>query len=164
MIQLVIVIMKCCIIITVATTLTGMVRKLSAHGGQAPCSALTYSGSPHAGAGAEPVLFAANGWAHFTCSGVWRGARGQQPRLPVQRVRACSRGEQRAWSRHRTPQCPFHSSTHRPPMQVSQQVSYREIHTTGLPYKNSKMHSAGPLCIIHAENMETSYPDKLCFL
>jgi hypothetical protein len=26
------------------------------------------------------------------------------------------------------------------------------------------MHSTGLLCIIHAENMETSYPDKLCFL
>lgn len=157
MIQLVIVIMKCCIIITMATTLTGMVRKLSAHRGQARRSALTHSGSHHAGAGAEPVFFAANGWAHFTCSGVWRGARGQ-------RVRACSRGEQCAWPRHRTPQYPFHSSTHRPPMQLSQQMSYREIHATGLPYKNSKMHSAGPLCIIHAENMETSYPDKLCFL
>lgn len=155
-----IIIMKCCIIITMATTLTGMVRKRSTHRGQAPCSALHALWRTSCGRRSRTRALCCKRMGPrylFRCV-----ERGQGP--AAQRVRACSRGEQCTWPRHRTPQCTFHSPTHMPPMQLSQQMSYREIHATRLPYKSSKMHSAGPLCIIHAENMETSYPDTLCFL
>lgn len=58
----------------------------------------------------------------------------------------------------------FQLSTCSDNMSLSQQMSSRKINSARLTYKNSKMHSTGLLCIIHAENIETSHPDKLCFL
>lgn len=66
--------------------------------------------------------------------------RGEGPAAPAagpENASMCT-GSTVRLARHRTPQCTFHSSTHMPPMQLSWQMSYREMHATDCLTKIAK--------------------------
>lgn len=122
------------------------------------------------GAGPDPELLAVNRQACYPCPGVWRGVRGQQPgRRSRERKRVHGETGRRA-SAWNTLMHFSLTHTHAPCAGIPAPcagIPANELQGNTrprLPYKSSQMHSAGPLCIIHAENMETSYPDALCFL